>query len=49
MIFGFHHINMDGISFEVFWSDVEKAYQGIPLSQDRYSIPRLHHETNPRI
>ncbi|KAJ5747124.1 uncharacterized protein N7511_008820 [Penicillium nucicola] len=39
MIFGFHHINMDGISFEVFWSDVEKAYQGIPLSQDGIQYP----------
>jgi hybrid polyketide synthase/nonribosomal peptide synthetase ACE1 len=39
MIFGFHHINMDGISFEVFWSDVEKAYQGIPLSHDGIQYP----------
>ncbi|KAJ6080912.1 hypothetical protein N7499_005786 [Penicillium canescens] len=41
MIFGFHHINMDGISFEVFWSDVEKAYQGIPLSQDGIQYPEF--------
>lgn len=33
LIFGFHHINMDGISFEVLWSELLKAYQGIPLSQ----------------
>jgi hybrid polyketide synthase/nonribosomal peptide synthetase ACE1 len=39
MIFGFHHINMDGISFEVFWSDVEKAYQGQPLSEDGLQYP----------
>jgi hybrid polyketide synthase/nonribosomal peptide synthetase ACE1 len=39
MIFGFHHINMDGISFEVFWSDVEKAYQGQPLSEDALQYP----------
>ncbi|OQD84967.1 hypothetical protein PENANT_c011G03847 [Penicillium antarcticum] len=39
IIFGFHHINMDGISFEVFWSDVEKAYRGIPLSQDGIQYP----------
>ncbi|CAG8923339.1 unnamed protein product [Penicillium salamii] len=34
LVFGFHHINMDGISFEIFWSDVEKVYQGQPLSED---------------
>ncbi|KGO64902.1 Acyl transferase/acyl hydrolase/lysophospholipase [Penicillium italicum] len=39
IIFGFHHINMDGISFEVFWSDVEKAYQGQSLSQDGLQYP----------
>jgi hybrid polyketide synthase/nonribosomal peptide synthetase ACE1 len=39
IIFGFHHINMDGISFEVFWSDVEKAYQGQALSQDGLQYP----------
>ncbi|OQD60396.1 hypothetical protein PENPOL_c024G00628 [Penicillium polonicum] len=39
IIFGFHHINMDGISFEVFWSDVEKAYQGQPLSEDALQYP----------
>jgi hybrid polyketide synthase/nonribosomal peptide synthetase ACE1 len=39
IIFGFHHINMDGISFEVFWSDVEKAYQGQTLSDDGLQYP----------
>ncbi|KGO44322.1 Acyl transferase/acyl hydrolase/lysophospholipase [Penicillium expansum] len=39
IIFGFHHINMDGISFEVFWSDVEKAYEGQPLSEDGLQYP----------
>ncbi|OQE05273.1 hypothetical protein PENVUL_c026G08771 [Penicillium vulpinum] len=39
IIFGFHHINMDGISFEVFWSDVEKAYQGHSLSEDGLQYP----------
>lgn len=39
IIFGFHHINMDGISFEVFWSDVEKAYQGQTLSEDGLQYP----------
>lgn len=32
MIFGFHHIIMDGISFEIFWSDLETAYNDITLS-----------------
>ncbi|KAJ5823786.1 Acyl transferase/acyl hydrolase/lysophospholipase [Penicillium robsamsonii] len=39
IIFGFHHINMDGISFEVFWSDVEKAYKGQTLSEDGLQYP----------
>ncbi|CAI7658829.1 unnamed protein product [Penicillium glandicola] len=39
IIFGFHHINMDGISFEVFWSDIEKAYQGQSLSEDGLQYP----------
>lgn len=39
IIFGFHHINMDGISFEVFWSDVDKAYRGQPLSADGLQYP----------
>ncbi|KAI9768100.1 MAG: putative Hybrid PKS-NRPS biosynthetic cluster [Geoglossum simile] len=28
IILGYHHINMDGISFEIFFSDLEKAYNG---------------------
>ncbi|QQK39474.1 Hybrid NRPS/PKS enzyme, putative [Penicillium digitatum] len=39
IIFGFHHINMDGISFEIFWSDVEKVYQGQTLSEDGIQYP----------
>ncbi|KAJ5327638.1 Acyl transferase/acyl hydrolase/lysophospholipase [Penicillium brevicompactum] len=38
-VFGFHHINMDGISFETFWSDVEKAYQGQQLSAEGIQYP----------
>ncbi|KAJ5937303.1 Acyl transferase/acyl hydrolase/lysophospholipase [Penicillium verhagenii] len=34
LICGFHHINMDGISFEIFWSDIEKAYNGLPFSDE---------------
>lgn len=39
LIFGFHHINMDGVSFEILWSDLEKAYQGIPLSLGTLQYP----------
>lgn len=39
MIFGFHHINMDGISFEIFWSDVEAVYHGQSLPQDVLQYP----------
>lgn len=39
LIFGFHHINMDGISFEILWSDLEKAYQGITLSPGTLQYP----------
>lgn len=52
VLFGFHHINMDGISFEIFWSDVEKAYQGQPLSADGIQYPDFtmrqiqEHESN---
>ncbi|KAJ5784606.1 Acyl transferase/acyl hydrolase/lysophospholipase [Penicillium pulvis] len=39
LICGFHHINMDGISFEIFWSDLEKAYKGQSLSYDMLQYP----------
>ncbi|KAJ5928189.1 hypothetical protein N7466_007145 [Penicillium verhagenii] len=39
LICGFHHINMDGISFEIFWSDIEKAYNGLPLSNEMLQYP----------
>lgn len=39
LIFGFHHINMDGISFEVFWSDLEKAYSRTKLTDDFLQYP----------
>lgn len=32
LIFAFHHIIMDGMSFEIFWSDLETAYSGKPLA-----------------
>ncbi|KAI9771201.1 MAG: putative Hybrid PKS-NRPS biosynthetic cluster [Geoglossum umbratile] len=28
IILGYHHINMDGVSFEIFFSDLQKAYDG---------------------
>lgn len=39
LIFGFHHINMDGMSFEILWSELEKAYQGLSLSHDTLQYP----------
>jgi hybrid polyketide synthase / nonribosomal peptide synthetase ACE1 len=38
IILGYHHINMDGISFEIFFSDLEKAYNHslIPLGFIQY-------------
>ncbi|KAJ6104774.1 hypothetical protein N7523_011094 [Penicillium sp. IBT 18751x] len=34
VIFGFHHINMDGMSFEVLWSEIDTAYKGLPLTRE---------------
>ncbi|KAJ5682101.1 uncharacterized protein N7477_002041 [Penicillium maclennaniae] len=34
VIFGFHHINMDGMSFEVLWSEIGTAYKGLPLTRE---------------
>ena len=31
IIIGFHHILMDGVSFEIFWSDLETVYNGQSL------------------
>ncbi|KAJ5579632.1 uncharacterized protein N7459_005617 [Penicillium hispanicum] len=39
LIIGFHHINMDGMSFEVLWSELESVYQGIPLSNETLQYP----------
>lgn len=39
VIFGFHHINMDGMSFEVLWSDIETAYKGLPLIRETMQYP----------
>ncbi|KAJ5543625.1 Acyl transferase/acyl hydrolase/lysophospholipase [Penicillium sp. DV-2018c] len=39
LVFGFHHINMDAISFESFLSDVEQAYNGQALPEDVLQYP----------
>lgn len=39
LIFGCHHINMDGISLQVLMSDLEKAYTGQNLSSEVLQYP----------
>ncbi|KAI9753134.1 MAG: putative Hybrid PKS-NRPS biosynthetic cluster [Chaenotheca gracillima] len=39
IILGYHHINMDGISFEVFFSDLQKAYEKHTLSSSIIQYP----------
>ncbi|EKG11539.1 Beta-ketoacyl synthase [Macrophomina phaseolina MS6] len=39
LVLGYHHINMDGISFEIFFSDLEKAYYGRPFTADVIQYP----------
>ncbi|OJK01159.1 hypothetical protein ASPACDRAFT_51108 [Aspergillus aculeatus ATCC 16872] len=39
VLIGYHHINMDGVSLEVFLADLEKAYQGQALSSDLLQYP----------
>lgn len=39
LVIGFHHINMDGISFEIFWSDLEKAYGRAPMQHEFLQYP----------
>jgi hybrid polyketide synthase/nonribosomal peptide synthetase ACE1 len=39
VLFGFHHINMDGMSFEVIWSEIEILYKGLPLMRDTLQYP----------
>ncbi|KAJ5735043.1 uncharacterized protein N7483_000168 [Penicillium malachiteum] len=39
LVIGFDHINMDGLSFEVFWSELERVYNGAALSQDMLQYP----------
>lgn len=39
LIIGYHHINMDGASLEVFLADVGKAYNGKPLGPPPFQYP----------
>ncbi|KAI6355345.1 copper-binding transcription factor [Pyricularia grisea] len=39
LVLGYHHINMDGVSFEVLFSDIEKAYNGLPLDRSVMQFP----------
>ncbi|KAK2051210.1 acetyl-CoA synthetase-like protein, partial [Colletotrichum caudatum] len=39
LVLGYHHINMDGVSFEVFFADLEKAYNGQPLDDSVTQYP----------
>lgn len=39
LLFGFHHINMDGVSFENIWSDLEGFYEGRPTSHYPLQYP----------
>lgn len=39
LVLGYHHINMDGISFEILFSDLEKAYYGAPFTADVIQYP----------
>ena len=39
LVLGYHHINMDGVSFEVLFSDLEKAYNGQPFSASVIQYP----------
>lgn len=48
LIFGFDHINMDGMSFEILWSELEQVYNGSTLPPGTMQYPdyalRQHHE-----
>lgn len=39
LVLGYHHINMDGISFEVFFGDLEKAYNDQPFGAPVIQYP----------
>ncbi|PWY76064.1 putative hybrid NRPS/PKS enzyme [Aspergillus sclerotioniger CBS 115572] len=40
LILGYHHINMDGVAFEIFFSDLQKAYDGtLPANSGLLQYP----------
>ncbi|KAI1177826.1 putative polyketide synthase [Nemania sp. FL0916] len=39
LLIGYHHINMDGVSLEVFLADLEKAYTGKSLGKSPVQYP----------
>ena len=39
LILGYHHINMDGIALEILVSEIEKAYEGKPLTSEMIQYP----------
>ncbi|KAK5996292.1 PKS-NRPS hybrid synthetase cheA [Cladobotryum mycophilum] len=39
LILGYHHINMDGLSFEVLFNDIQKAFQGAPFTPGVMQYP----------
>ncbi|KAF3392622.1 Polyketide synthase-nonribosomal peptide synthetase [Penicillium rolfsii] len=41
LLFGFHHINMDGVSFENIWLDLEEFYEGRSSSPPSLQYPEF--------
>lgn len=39
LLFGYHHINMDGVSFENLWMELEEAYEGSATSRRSLQYP----------
>ena len=39
LLFGYHHINMDGVSFENLWMELEEAYGGCATSSRSLQYP----------
>lgn len=39
LLFGYHHINMDGVSFENIWMELEEAYEGRATPRQSLQYP----------
>lgn len=39
LLFGFHHINMDGVSFENIWLEIKEFYEGLATSHHSLQYP----------